>query len=112
MANKSLEDIFGDQYPKLPEKLMKAGITTLALLNQKVFNENETYFFEVLGYDIEDNEQIKNILRKENTEDVLESFIVSSVESRFGSDAFKAILFLSVMLILIAGLIIFFINLI
>ena len=112
MPGKSLEDIFENKYPNLPRQLKKVGITTLSLINQKVFNENEMYFFEVLGYDIEDNERIKNILREENTEDVLESFIVSSVESRFGSDAFKAILFLSVMVILIAGLIIFFIDLI
>ena len=112
MPGKSLEHIFENKYPNLPRQLKKVGITTLSLINQKVFNENEMYFFEVLGYDIEDNEQIKNILRKENTEDVLESFIVSSVESRFGSNTFKAILFLLVMLILIAGLIIFFINLI
>ena len=110
MANKSLEDIFGDQYPKLPEQLMKAGITTLALLNQKVFNENETYFFEVLGYDMKDNNRIMNILRMENTEDVLESFIVSSVDSRFGFNALKAILLLFMGLVIILVFIISLIN--
>ena len=110
MANKSLEDIFREQYPKLPEQLMKAGITTLALLNQKVFNENRTYFFEVLGYDMEDNDRIMGILRMENTEDVLESFIVSSVNSRFGSDALKAILLLCMGLAIILVFIISLIN--
>ena len=110
MANKSLEDIFEDQYPKLPEQLMEAGITTLALLNQKVFNQNETYFFEVLGFDMEDNDRIMNILRMENTEDVLESFIVSSVDSRFGSDALKAILLLFMGLVVILVFIISLIN--
>ena len=110
MANKSLEDIFREQYPKLPEQLMKAGITTLALLNQKVFNENRTYFFEVLGYDMEDNDRIMGILRMENTEDVLESFIISSVGSRFGSDALKAILLLCIGLAIILVIIISLIN--
>lgn len=112
MSEKSLDNIFENNYPKLPQQLKKVGITTLSLINQKVFNENGLYFYEVLGYDIQDNERIKSILRKENTEDVLESFIVSSVESSFGSNLFNAILFLSAMLILILGLIIFFINLI
>ena len=104
MANKSLEDIFREQYPKLPEQLMKAGITTLALLNQKVFNENGTYFFEVLGYDMEDNDRIMGILRMENTEDVLESFILS-VDSRFGSNALKAILLLMGLVVILVFII-------
>ncbi len=78
MANKSLEDIFGDQYPELPEQLIKAGIITLALLNQKVFNKNGTYFFEVLGYDMEDSDRIMGILRIKNIDDVLESFFSRS----------------------------------
>ncbi len=73
MHNKTLKDIFEDKYSELPELLENNGITTLALLNNKVFNENEMYFFEILGYDKKDNERIKNILRMENTEDVLES---------------------------------------
>ena len=109
MANKSLEDIFREQYPKLPEQLMKAGITTLALLNQKVFNENRTYFYEVLGYDMEDNDRIMGILRMEITEDVLESFILS-VDSRFGSNALKAILLLLMGLVVILVFIISLIN--
>ena len=110
MANKSLEDIFGDQYPELPEQWMKVGITTLALLNQKVFNENGTYFFEVLGYDMEDNDRIMGILQMENTEDLLESFIVSSVDSKFGSVALKAILLLFIGLVVILVFIISLIN--
>ena len=109
MYNKTLKDIFEDKYSELPELLENNGITTLALLNKKVFNENGMYFFEILGYDKKDNERIKNILRMENTEDVLESFILSSVESRFGSEALKPVKFLSILLILILVLIIFFI---
>ena len=101
MHNKTLKDIFEDKYSELPELLENNGITTLALLNKKVFNENEMYFFEILGYDKKDNERIKNILRMENTEDVLESFILSSVESRFGSEILKPVIFLLIVLILI-----------
>ena len=57
MHNKTLKDIFEDKYSELPELLENNGITTLALLNKKVFNENEMYFFEILGYDKKDNER-------------------------------------------------------
>jgi len=107
MHNKTLKDIFEDKYSELPELLENNGITTLALLNKKVFNENGMYFFEILGYDKKDNERIKNILRMENTEDVLEFFIVSSVESRFGSGILKPVIFLLIVLILILVFIIF-----
>lgn len=110
MPGKSLEHIFENKYPNLPRQLKKVGITTLSLINQKVFNENEMYFFEVLGYDMKDNDRIMNILRMENTEDVLESFIVSSVDSRFGSDALKAILLLFMGLVIILVFIISLIN--
>ena len=109
MHNKTLKDIFEDKYSELPELLENNGITTLELLNKKVFNENEMYFFEILGYDKKDNERIKNILRMENTEDVLESFILSSVESRFSSEILKPVIFLLILLILILVLIIFLI---
>ena len=89
MHNKKIKDIFDNQYSELPDLLEKNGITTLGLLNQKVFNENGMYFVDILGYDIKDNERIKNILRMENTEGVLESFVLSSVESRFGSEILK-----------------------
>ena len=101
MYNKTLKDIFEDKYSELPELLENNGITTLALLNKKVFNENGMYFFEILGYDKKDNKRIKNILRMENTEDVIESFILSSVESRFGSEILKSVIFLLILLILI-----------
>ncbi len=107
MYNKTLKDIFEDKYSELPELLENNGITTLALLNKKVFNENGKYFFEILGYDKKDNERIKNILRMENTEDVIESFILSSVESRFGSEILKSVIFLLILLILILVFIIF-----
>ena len=109
MHNKKIKDIFDNQYSELPDLLEKNGITTLGLLNQKVFNENGMYFVDILGYDIKDNERIKNILRMENTEDVLESFVLSSVESRFGSEILKPIIFLSIVIILILVFIIFLI---
>ena len=59
---------------------------------------------------MEDNDRIMGILRMENTEDVLESFIVSSVNSRFGSDALKAILLLCMGLAIILVIIISLIN--
>ena len=101
MHNKKIKDIFDNQYSELPDLLEKNGITTLGLLNQKVFNENGMYFVDILGYDIKDNERIKNILRMENTEGVLESFVLSSVESRFGSEILKPVIFLSIVIILI-----------
>ena len=101
MHNKKIKDIFDNQYSELPDLLEENGITTLEMLNQKVFNENGTYFVDILDYDIKDNERIKNILRMENTEDVLESFVLSSVESRFGSEILKPIIFLSIVIILI-----------
>ena len=107
MHNKKIKDIFDNQYSELPDLLEKNGITTLGLLNQKVFNENGMYFVDILGYDIKDNERIKNILRMENTEDVLESFILSSVESRFGSEILKPVIFLLIVLILILVFIIY-----
>ena len=109
MHNKKIKDIFDNQYSELPDLLEKNGITTLGLLNQKVFNENGMYFVDILGYDIKDNERIKNILRMENTEDVLESFVLSSVESRFGSEILKPVIFLSIVIILILVFIIFLI---
>ena len=59
---------------------------------------------------MEDNDRIMGILRMENTEDVLESFIISSVGSRFGSDALKAILLLCMGLAIILVFIISLIN--
>ena len=109
MHNKKIKDIFDNQYSELPDLLEKNGITTLGLLNQKVFNENGMYFVDILGYDIKDNERIKNILRMENTEGVLESFVLSSVESRFGSEILKSVIFLSIVIILILVFIIFLI---
>jgi len=109
MHNKKIKDIFDNQYSELPDLLEKNGITTLGLLNQKVFNENGMYFVDILGYDIKDNERIKNILRMENTEGVLESFVLSSVESRFGSEILKPVIFLSIVIILILVFIIFLI---
>ena len=109
MHNKKIKDIFDNQYSELPDLLEKNGITTLGLLNKKVFNENGMYFVDILGYDIKDNERIKNILRMENTEGVLESFVLSSVESRFGSEILKPVIFLSIVIILILVFIIFLI---
>ena len=109
MHNKKIKDIFDNQYSELPDLLEKNGITTLGLLNQKVFNENGMYFVDILGYDIKDNERIKNILRMENTEGVLESFVLSSVESRFGSEILKPVIFLSIVIILILVFILFLI---
>ena len=109
MHNKKIKDIFDNQYSELPDLLEKNGITTLGLLNQKVFNENGMYFVDILGYDIKDNERIKNILRMENTEGVLESFVLSSVESRFGSEILKPVIFLAIVFVLILAFIIFLI---
>ena len=110
MSEKSLDNLFKEIYPNLAQQLKKAGLTTLSSINEKVFNENELYFFEVLGYSIDDNERIKNILRKENTEDVLESFILSSAESRFGSDLFKSLMLILAILTLIIALIFFIVK--
>ena len=109
MPNKKIKDIFDNQYSELPDLLEENGITTLELLNQKVFNENGMYFVDILGYDIKDNERIKNILRMENTEDVLESFVLSSVESRFGNEILKSVILLLIVFILILSFIIFLI---
>tara|TARA_Y100000590_G_scaffold306854_1_gene346360 strand:- start:308 stop:640 length:333 start_codon:yes stop_codon:yes gene_type:complete len=109
MPNKKIKDIFDNQYSELPDLLEENGITTLELLNQKVFNENGMYFVDILGYDIKDNERIKNILRMENTEDVLESFVLSSVESRFGNEILKPVILLLIVFILILSFIIFLI---
>ena len=109
MHNKKIKDIFDNQYSELPDLLEENGITTLEMLNQKVFNENGMYFVDILGYDIKDNERIKNILRMENTEGVLESFVLSSVESRFGSEILKPVIFLSIVFVLILAFIIFLI---
>ena len=109
MHNKKIKDIFDNQYSELPDLLEENGITTLEMLNQKVFNENGMYFVDILGYDIKDNERIKNILRMENTEDVLESFVLSSVESRFGSEILKPVIFLAIVFVLILAFIIFLI---
>ena len=49
MHNKTLKDIFEDKYSELPELLENNGITTLALLNKKVFNESEIYGLSFLG---------------------------------------------------------------
>ena len=59
---------------------------------------------------MEDNDRIMGIPRMENTEDVLESFIVSSVDSKFGSDALKAILLLFMGLVVILVFIMSLIN--
>jgi len=112
MSDKSLEDIFHNQYPKLAEELKAIGITKLSLINQKVFNGNQMYFSDILGYSIQDNERIKNILRKENTEDVLQAFVISSIESRFGSDSIKAILVLAVIFSLIIILVYLFFKIV
>ncbi len=60
MHNKTLKDIFEDKYSELPDLLENNGITTLALLNKKVFNENGMYFFEILGYDKKADMNIEN----------------------------------------------------
>ena len=109
MHNKKIKDIFDNQYSELPDLLEENGITTLGLLNQKVFNENGMYLVDILGYDIKDNERIKNILRMENTEDVLESFVLSSVESRFSNEILKPVILLLIVFILILSFIIFLI---